>query len=145
MDSLIERAEKARDQLDARGDARTMTGKLDTPDTRVITDAQNIINELITALSPVMPDDVLRVINALIYDDSGVDAAIDMLERLQRELSILESQSTHKNTELILHSERIAELEAKIKTAGKILVEHQTLTAPTYLFNAITALKSEDL
>lgn len=35
------------------------------------------------------------------------------------------------------------ELRAKIKKAGDILAEHQTMTAPTYLFNAIAALKQE--
>ena len=36
---------------------------------------------------------------------------------------------------------KVEELEGKIKKAGDILAEHQTMTAPTYLFNAIAALK----
>ena len=38
---------------------------------------------------------------------------------------------------------KVEELEGKIKKAGDILAEHQTMTAPTYLFNAIAALKQE--
>jgi len=37
----------------------------------------------------------------------------------------------------------VKQLKGKIKKAGDILAEHQTRISPTYLFNAITALKQE--
>lgn len=58
-----------------------------------------------------MPDDVLRVINALIYDDSGVDAAIDMLERLQRKINYQAEVIEQRNAECSRQFKRIAELE----------------------------------
>ena len=38
---------------------------------------------------------------------------------------------------------KVAELQSRIKKAIDILAEHQTTTAPTYLFNAIAVLKQE--
>ncbi len=38
---------------------------------------------------------------------------------------------------------KVEKLEGKIKKAGDILAEHQTMTSPTYLSNAIAALKQE--
>ena len=60
------------------------------------------------------------------YQQQAEDSAFDIEEVYKPQIESLQAQ--------------VKELEAKIKTAGDILAEHQTLTAPTYLFNAIAAL-----
>ena len=58
--------------------------------------------------------------------------------------SACKMHSNHSSLRCAICDEnKLIKLQAKIKKAGDILAEHQTMTAPTYLFNAIAALNRE--
>ena len=54
MSDLVERLNKIRDRVNAKGDAMVLTGKLEDPITALLTDVQNGLNDAIAALS--LPD-----------------------------------------------------------------------------------------
>ncbi len=99
MTNLIERLDK----LITVGNA-----KLDAVDW----EWESTIQEAITALSPVLPDDVKLVLNGLVYDhESNIDNAADLLERQAREIWLLRKTSEERECE---YKSCIADLESTI-------------------------------
>ena len=68
---------------------------------------------------------------------------LEMYKASERRIKELQAKAEKYGKRYHQERHENIELRAKIKKAGDILAEHQTMTAPTYLFNAIAALKQE--